>query len=87
MYNIVIVGLGFVVWRLSATSDNPAFNRMMLILMGAFIINLARSQSSYFIKYYWTIIIPSVMLGMITYGFRICRIQTPVRPLKRGETC
>jgi hypothetical protein len=46
---------------LASTSD-PQVNAVLLALMACMIVNVVRGQTSYFIKYLYTFILPSLVV-------------------------
>lgn len=72
IYNGILVTLGLAIWRRFAQSNDFAFNRYMIGLMSTQIIQIVRSQTCYFFKDVYLVIIP----GMLIYFF-ICN-QKPV---------
>jgi hypothetical protein len=62
IYNAMLILLGFSVWKKFASTNNKEFNNVMLGLMGCMVVNLVRGQGSYFIKYFYTFILPSIFL-------------------------
>jgi hypothetical protein len=62
IYNAILILLGFSMWKNFASTNNKEFNNVMLGLMGCMVVNLVRGQSSYFVKYFYTFIMPSIFL-------------------------
>lgn len=62
IYNAVIVVFGMALWKSLASTKNKNFNNFLLGLMGCMLVNLVRGQSSYFIKYLYTFVIPGALL-------------------------
>ena len=48
--------------RLLARTQDTRLNALLMGLMGCMIVNLVRGQSSYFIKYFYTFVLPGLML-------------------------
>ncbi len=61
-YNAMIVVFGMALWKSLASTKNRCFNNLLLGLMGCMLVNLVRGQSSYFIKYLYTFVIPGALL-------------------------
>lgn len=62
VYNAVLIVFGFAAWKKFASTENKYFNNFLLGLMGCLLVNLVRGQGSYFIKYFYTFVIPGVYL-------------------------
>lgn len=62
IYNSALVLVGLALWRKLALTNNENLNNIMLGLMGCMIVNLVRGQGSYFLKYLYTFIFPSIYL-------------------------
>jgi hypothetical protein len=71
LYNAIIPSIGLWLWnRLSCTSDR-LFNQIALALVACMLLNVTRGQSSYFIKYLYTFVIPNLGLAAIVLGLRL----------------
>jgi hypothetical protein len=62
LYNGVVLMLGWALWRKLARTSSREFNLFLLALMGCMIVNLVRGQTSYFIKYLYTFVLPGALL-------------------------
>jgi hypothetical protein len=71
IYNGVVLGSLMTLWRWLATTNSKQFNRFLLALMGAFVLDLTRGQSSYFIKYLYTLIVPGILIYLALSGQRL----------------
>jgi len=71
IYNAFIVMTGLSLWRRLAMSNSKTFNLFLLGLMGCMLINLVRGQSSYFIKYLYTFVLPGVLFYLPLAGQKI----------------
>ena len=58
IYNGFILTFFLSIWRKYADTNNDAFNRVLLALMGSMLINLSRGQSSYFVRYFYSYLLP-----------------------------
>ena len=68
LYNGLIFFVGISIWRLFSNSSNNYFNLFLLSLMASQAANIARGQSSYFIKDIYTIFIPAIVLLYLGTG-------------------
>lgn len=74
-YNALIPSAGLWLWnRLSAT-DNRFANLLAQMLVASMLINVTRGQSSYFIKYLYTFILPNIVFAMFLVGLRFGRMR------------
>ena len=62
LYNAFVVTFWLALWRRLSLTSNSSFNYFLLGLMGCMIVNLVRGQSSYFIKYLYTFVLPAVVI-------------------------
>jgi hypothetical protein len=62
IYNSFIILFGWAMWKKFALTENKYFNNFLLGLMGCMLVNLVRGQSSYFLKYFYTFVIPGAYL-------------------------
>ena len=86
LYSGVVVFLGTSLWRGLSRSDSSVFNAFMFMLTVSFSANLVRGQSSYFVKYVYTFIAPSVFLVYLALGLFPCiRLRGAARPLERCQ--
>lgn len=58
IYNGLVLTFLLSIWRKYADTNNGSFNRVLLALMGTMLINLSRGQSSYFIRYFYSYLLP-----------------------------
>jgi hypothetical protein len=68
IYNSFLILFGWAMWRKFASTENKCFNNLLLGLMGCMLVNLVRGQSSYFIKYFYTFVIPGAFLYSVLSG-------------------
>jgi hypothetical protein len=59
LYNGIVLGMLMTFWRSLAMTNSKKFNYFLLAIMGSMLINVIRGQSSYFIKYLYTFVLPS----------------------------
>lgn len=81
-YNAIVPSAGLWLWnRLSCTNSKFA-NTLMQVLVASMILNVTRGQSSYFIKYLYTFIMPNVILGMalVRMRFQFVRSRNELIP-------
>ncbi|MFY9510926.1 MAG: hypothetical protein WAQ05_08140 [Rubrivivax sp.] len=62
LYNGLVPLAGLLLWRKLASSNDKQLNAVLIALMGCMIVNVVRGQSSYFIKYLYTFILPSLLV-------------------------
>ncbi len=62
IYNSALILLSLAFWRKLASTNSKELNNIMLGLMGCMLVNLVRGQGSYFFKYLYTFIFPSIYL-------------------------
>lgn len=65
IYNGIVLILLLTLWRSLAKTNDSEFNEVMLPLLSTMIVNLVRGQSSYFIKYLYTFVIPGIILYLM----------------------
>jgi hypothetical protein len=70
IYNGIVVFAGFSLWRALASSDNINFNLFIYALISTQLANIARSQSSYFLKDIYVFFIPAMILFYLATGLR-----------------
>jgi len=68
LYNGLIVFFGVSLWRRLSHSNNRYYNLFMLSLIATQVANIARGQSSYFIKNIYIIFLPAMFLFFIGTG-------------------
>ena len=67
-YNGLVVFLGVSLWKRLSHSNNHYYNLFMLSLMATQVANIARGQSSYFIKNIYMIFLPAMVLFFLGTG-------------------
>ena len=83
IYNGFILTFFMSIWRKYADTNNDAFNRVLLALMGSMLINLTRGQSSYFVRYFYSYLLPltwiylSLVQARLTFRFGYSPTQFP----------
>jgi hypothetical protein len=70
LYNAIVVFLGLSLWKALALSTNEYYNLFVLALISTQLANIARSQSSYFVKDLYTIYLPGLLLFYLATGLR-----------------
>lgn len=68
IYNAMLILFGFSMWKKFASTNNKEFNNVLLGLMGCMVVNLVRGQGSYFVKYLYTFVMPSIFLYVALSG-------------------
>ena len=68
IYNGVVVSSGIVLWRWFSRSDNIFYNAFIIGLTASQLANIARSQSSYFVKDMYMVFMFSVVLYFVMTG-------------------
>ena len=68
LYNGLVVFLGVSLWKRLSHSNNNYYNLFMLSLMATQVANIARGQSSYFIKNIYMIFLPAMILFYLGTG-------------------
>lgn len=81
IYNGVVLGALLVLWRSLARTGSPEFNDFLLALLGSMMVNLVRGQSSYYIKYLYTFVLPNAALYLCLMNQRV-RWQPVQRKLR-----
>ena len=62
LYNGIVLGTCVAAWRSLATTNSDRFNKFLLAILGSMSIVLVRGQSSYFIKYLYTFVLPGTLV-------------------------
>ena len=62
LYNGIVLGALMTFWRSLAMTNSKKFNYFLLAIMGSMVINVVRGQSSYYIKYLYTFILPGTLI-------------------------
>ena len=70
LYNAITLYLGLYIWNYIASSDNKYYNIMIMSILCTQFANIARSQSSYFIKDIYVMFIPFLILIYWSSGLR-----------------
>jgi hypothetical protein len=71
LYNGLVLMLGMSLWKRIASTNLTRLNLFVLAIMGCMVVNLVRGQTSYFIKYLYTFVIPGIWLYNAMSGTRI----------------
>ena len=67
-YNAFIITVFLSLWRRLASTSNALVTNFLLGLMGCMLVNLVRGQTSYFIKYLYTFVLPILFLYLPLVG-------------------
>lgn len=70
LYNAIIPTAGLWLWNKLSSTDNRFANSLIQMLVASMLINVTRGQSSYFIKYLYTFILPNIGIAMLLTGLR-----------------
>lgn len=70
LYNGVVVGIGVLLWRKMAATNNIYYNMFVLALVSTQMANVVRGQSSYFIKDVYLYFLPAMALFFLATGLR-----------------
>lgn len=70
LYNGIVVFFGVSLWRLLANSSNRYYNLFMFGLLATQLVNIARGQTSYFVKDIYLFFIPAMLLFFLATGLR-----------------
>jgi hypothetical protein len=70
LYNGFVMFAGVSLWRRMTSSENNYYNLFMVSLISTQLANIARSQSSYFIKDLYMIFLPAMVLFFFATGLR-----------------
>ena len=68
LYNGVVIALGLACWRAFAASNNYFFNMAVTAMLSSQFANVARSQTSYFLKDIYLLIIPGLVVLVLATG-------------------
>ncbi|MGN6263110.1 MAG: hypothetical protein ACTHNO_20440 [Ralstonia sp.] len=71
IYNGLVLTAALALWRRLASSNSREFNLLLLGLFGCMLVNLVRGQSSYFVKYLYTFVLPNALLYLSLVGARV----------------
>lgn len=71
IYNALIPTFGLWLWSRLACTDNRLVNTLVLVLAACMVLNVTRGQSSYFIKYAYTFILPNLIFAAVFIGLRV----------------
>jgi|688.fasta_scaffold265802_2 hypothetical protein len=71
IYNALVIILLFAIWRRFSLSNDKLFNTFATGLMGCMIVNLVRSQTSFFFKYLYMMILPGIVVYLALTGLKI----------------
>lgn len=69
-YNALIPSAGLWLWNRLSSTNNRFANLLVQMLVASMLVNVTRGQSSYFIKYLYTFILPNIGLAMLIVGLR-----------------
>lgn len=91
IYNSIVVAGGLLLWRRLANTRTPELKLLLIALFGSMVVNIARGQSSYFIKYIYTYVFPGVLMFLFFAGKRIAvlrpaTVRHPRAQAPRGST-
>jgi hypothetical protein len=70
IYNAIIPSAGLWLWNRLASTNNRFANLLVQMLVASMLLNVTRGQSSYFIKYLYTFILPNIALAVVIVGLR-----------------
>jgi len=70
IYNALMLFCGLKIFQFLASSDNKYFNHIIIAIICSQFANIARSQSSYFIKDIYMLFIPVYIMIFLSTGFR-----------------
>lgn len=73
LYNALIFCLGIFAWAYLTKSDNREFNIFTISILILNVFNIVRNQSSSFIKMFYLIIVPSIILYLLSTNQTITR--------------
>jgi hypothetical protein len=76
LYNGIVVSLGFLMWRRIAATASSDLNALLLPILALDLANIARSQSSYFIKLIYFHFIPALLVIFLCTGLYIRGLYT-----------
>lgn len=85
LYNGIVLGTCLAAWRSLATTNSDRFNKFLLAILGSMSIVLVRGQSSYFVKYLYTFVLPGTLVYLslsrqrISAAFVIGSLSTRAR--------
>jgi hypothetical protein len=68
LYNGFVIALGLALWRAFAASDNYFFNMVVIAMISSQLANVARSQTSYFLKDIYLLILPGLVVLILAAG-------------------
>ena len=71
IYNGIVLVLGITLWRKAAGTNSREFNLFLLALMGSMVVNVVRGQTSYFVKYLYTFLLPGMLLYCAVMGMQL----------------
>ena len=70
LYNALIPTAGLWLWNRLSSTNNRFANSLAQMLVASMLVNVTRGQSSYFIKYLYTFILPNIGFAMLIAGLR-----------------
>ena len=71
VYNGLVLGLMLSLWMTLSKTSSKHLNMFLMALSGSMVINLVRGQSSYFVKYLYTYVLPSTIVFLALSGERV----------------
>lgn len=71
IYNGLVLSLGLILWRKVASTNSREFNLFLMALLGSMIVNVVRGQTSYFVKYLYTFVLPGMLIYCAIMGQRL----------------
>lgn len=78
-YNAFVISLYVRLWALSACTDSRVVNILIQTVLATMCINVVRSQSSQFVKVYYTYFIPVMIIVVIMLGLTMTLRRRNVR--------
>ncbi len=73
LYNAIVPSLYLKLWNKIVCTNHPMVNNMINAILATMAINLVRGQTSYFIKYGYTFVLPVMLFAVALLGIRIRR--------------
>lgn len=75
IYNSIIWNLGMWLWLKFAKSNDHKYNKFVLAIIAMFSISLIRNQAGFFIKFLWMYMIPSLILLVKAFNYKISLVK------------
>lgn len=82
IYNWIIPTAGLILWRNIARTNNLFINNVIMSVMACMMINLVRGQSSYFIKYLYMFVAPTLLFLALLVAFRLAKETLASSPME-----